>query len=81
MNIHLKPGRIVPKDHVEYLIARYGWWQILRACLSLGLRRGRQRLRAKKAGPRGKPPVSAHLRRDIGLAPEPPQTPRYWELR
>lgn len=76
MSIHIPPGRIVPQDHVAWLISRYGFKRILLAVLAQPLRRNRNQ------PPRliGAPPCSAYLRRDIGLPPDPP-SPRYWDLR
>ena len=79
MNINIPPGRIVPQDHVEWLISRYGCKRIFLAVLTHSLRRNRLRLR-RPPRPMGAPPQSAYLRRDIGLPPEPP-SPRYWDLR
>ena len=79
MNINTPPGRIVPQDHVEWLISRYGFRHILLAVLTHSLRRNRLRLR-RSPQPRGKPPRSDYLRRDIGLPPEPAAR-NYWELR
>ena len=80
MNIIIRPGHSVPQDHIEWLVARYGWRRTALAILSHAL--GRKRIGLKPA-PRerlGNPPKTAHLRRDIGLPPEAP-SPRYWDLR
>lgn len=79
MNINTRPGRIVPQDHVEWLISRYGFKRIFLAVLTHSLRQNRLRLR-RQPRPLGTPPQSAYLRRDIGLPPDPPSA-RYWDLR
>lgn len=80
MNIIIRPGQSVPQDHIEWLIARYGWRRTALAILSHALHRKRLGLRSPPRAPLEKAPRSAHLRRDIGLPPEPPST-RYWDLR
>ncbi|MFD1794493.1 hypothetical protein FQV27_07605 [Paracoccus aurantiacus] len=81
MNIQLKPGRVVPQDHIEYLIARYGWAKVTYLLLTYGLRRKRLGLRRHKAATLSPPPSDAYLRRDIGLPHDQPVPRHYWELR
>ena len=59
---------------LELLIARHGTWPILFAVLSAMVRRrpGRRRLT-----PDG---LNSHLRRDVGLLPEP-ESRAYWRFR
>ena len=80
MNIIIRPGRSVPQDHVEWLVARYGWRRMALALLSHALRRKRIGLKRARETKPGKPPQTGYLRRDIGLPPEAP-SPRYWDLR
>ncbi len=79
MNINTRSGLIVPQDHVEWLISRYGFRRILLAVLTQSMRKNRLGTR-KRPMPKGAPPETAYLRRDIGLPPDPP-SPRYWDLR
>ncbi len=81
MNIQLKPGTVLPQDHVEYLVARFGWRQITCILLTYALRRKRLGLRRQRAADPAPPPDTAYLRRDIGLPHQPPVSLRYWELR
>ena len=81
MNINIRPGRVVPQDHVEWLISRYGFKKIFLAVLTHSLRRKRLGMVAKSRPTLGQPPQSAHLRRDIGLPPPMPSAPPYWDLR
>ncbi|WBU61123.1 hypothetical protein [Paracoccus albus] len=71
MSINIRPGRIVPQDHIEWLISRYGYRRILLATLSFPVRRARMGLVRRKPPKLAKPPESAYLRRDIGLPPKP----------
>lgn len=80
MNIIIRPGQSVPQDHIEWLVARYGWRRTALAILSHALRRKRLGLKPEPRPKLGKEPQSERLRRDIGLPPEPP-SPRYWDLR
>ena len=80
MNIIIRPGRSVPQDHVEWLVAHYGWRRMALAFLSHALNRKRIGLKPAPRPKLGKAPRADYLRRDIGLPPEAP-TPRYWDLR
>ncbi len=80
MNIIIRRGQSVPQDHIEWLVARYGWRQMALAILSHALRRSRIGLQSARRPQLGRPPQTDHLRRDIGLPPEPRST-RYWDLR
>lgn len=80
MNINTRPGRIVPQDHLEWLISRYGYKRILLSVLKLSVVRGRLGLRRRTPRKLLAPPSTAYLRRDIGLPPE--QSVRhYWDYR
>ena len=80
MNIIIRSGQSVPQDHIEWLVARYGWRRMALAIISHALNRKRIGLKSAPRPKLGKAPKTAHLRRDIGLPPEPP-SPRYWDLR
>lgn len=81
MNINLKPGAVLPQDHVEYLVTRFGWRQVTFILLTYALRRKRLGLRRRAPAPLSRPPDSAYLRRDIGLRHDATEPFRYWELR
>lgn len=80
MNIIIRPGRSVPQDHIEWLVARYGWRRTALAILSHALRRRGLGLKPEPSPRLGKEPQCDRLRRDIGLPPEP-RGLRYWDLR
>ena len=65
MNIIIRPGRSVPQDHVEWLVARYGWRRMALAFLS-------HALTAKRIGlkPAPRPQLGKAL---MGASSPPPQ--------
>lgn len=65
-----------PRNSIDRLIDRYGAMAVLSSAI-LAL------LRPRKRRPRPPDPyhLSPHMRRDIGLAPQEPVVPRYFELR
>ncbi|RMC34286.1 hypothetical protein [Paracoccus alkanivorans] len=71
------PARVLtPRPTIERLIHRYGampvLWATIRALLMP---------RKRRARPPDPYHLSPHLRRDIGLPPERPHVPKYYELR
>ncbi|MFC2969069.1 hypothetical protein [Acidimangrovimonas pyrenivorans] len=65
-----------PRGPVETLVARYGAWRVLALTVAAALRGTASRDRQRPGPGRALPD---HLRRDIGLGPEPPPaTWRYW---
>lgn len=59
---------------LDGIIDEHGSWRVLRALLAAALKRRRLRVTASDM-------LNAHMRRDIGLDPLPPERPRLWELR
>ncbi|WP_304616778.1 hypothetical protein [Paracoccus sp. (in: a-proteobacteria)] len=72
--LHPQASRLNPALH--RLIARHGRMAVLWAMI-------RALLLPRRRRPRPPDPyhLSPHMRRDIGLPPEPPTVPRYYELR
>lgn len=71
------PARLLtPRPGVDILIDRFGATAVLWATV-------RALLRPRRRRPRPPDPylLSPHLRRDIGIPPEPPFVSRYFELR
>jgi hypothetical protein len=72
--LHPQAARLHPSLH--RLIVRHGatavTWALIRALLAP---------RRRRARPPDPYHLSPHMRRDIGLPPEPPHVPRYYELR
>lgn len=67
---------LTPRPTIDRLIQRYGAMPVLWATI-------RALLMPRRRRPRPPDPyhLSPHLRRDIGIPPEPPHVPRYFELR
>ncbi len=63
----------LPRQDIETLVSRHGLWRVLRALAAVVVRPKR-----RPALPEAHR-LSEHLRRDIGIAHDPPPR-RYWEL-
>lgn len=74
MNLNLYAEDHPPSITIESLIARHGAWRILTTVLAALVRRRKKLPDLWEAG------ISDHLRRDIGLWPEP-KSPRHWDVR
>lgn len=71
------PARAMsPRPSIDRLVVRYGAMPVLWATI-------RALLMPRRRRPRPPDPylISPHMRRDIGLAPHVPHTPKYYELR
>jgi hypothetical protein len=64
MNLTSHPGKPVPGATLDEIIDRHGVWPVLKALVARSLRKGQPRTIGQ--------PLSNHLRRDIGLPPDPP---------
>ena len=74
MNMNLVADEHPPSIAIESLIARHGPWRILAAVMAALIRHRR------KSPDLWGNQVSAHMRKDMGLPPEP-KSPRHWDLR
>lgn len=69
----LHPPVVSAAEAIDRLVAEHGSIRVLVAVARALVSRNRSR-------PRNPGDLSDHLRRDVGLWPEP-KSPRYWELR
>ncbi len=74
-SIPAPPATVSPPRHdIEILVSRHGLWRVLRALAGVMVRPKRRRPALPEAHK-----LSKHLRRDIGIAHDPPPR-RYWDL-